>query len=87
LRINTLALAVRLPVMYASREYLEAAGLLSYGPNFVDLYRRGADYVSKNSARGPSRAICRSSSAQAPDDATLTNDLAWFDGQIAALNR
>src|SRR5262249_33425038 len=47
LRINTLALAARLPVMHASRELIEAAGLMSYGPNFVDLYRRTADYVDK----------------------------------------
>jgi putative ABC transport system substrate-binding protein len=47
LRINTLALAARLPVMHASREYLEAAGLMSYGPNFPDLYRRAAEYVDK----------------------------------------
>jgi putative tryptophan/tyrosine transport system substrate-binding protein len=47
LRINTLALAARLPVMHASREHLEAAGLISYGPNFPDLYRRAAEYVDK----------------------------------------
>jgi putative ABC transport system substrate-binding protein len=47
LRINTLALAARLPVMHASREFIEAAGLMSYGPNFVDLYRRAGDYVDK----------------------------------------
>jgi putative ABC transport system substrate-binding protein len=47
LRINTLALAARLPVMHGSREYLEAAGLMSYGPNFPDLYRRAAEYVDK----------------------------------------
>jgi putative tryptophan/tyrosine transport system substrate-binding protein len=47
LRINTLALAARLPVMHASRELIEAAGLMSYGPNFVDLYRRVGDYVDK----------------------------------------
>ena len=47
LRINTLALAARLPVMHASREYIEAAGLMSYGPNFPDLYRRAGDYVDK----------------------------------------
>ena len=46
-RINTLALGVRLPVMHASREHIEAAGLMSYGPNFVDLYRRAGDYVDK----------------------------------------
>jgi len=47
LRINTLALAARLPVMHASREFIEAAGLISYGPNFPELYRRTADYVDK----------------------------------------
>ena len=47
LRINTLALAARLPGMHASRELIEAAGLMSYGPNFVDLYRRAGDYVDK----------------------------------------
>ena len=29
------------------REYVEAGGLMSYGPNFPDLYRRAADYVDK----------------------------------------
>jgi putative tryptophan/tyrosine transport system substrate-binding protein len=33
--------------MHASREFIEAAGLMSYGPNFPDLYRRTADYVDK----------------------------------------
>ena len=47
LRINTLALGARLPTMHASREFIEAAGLMSYGPNFRDLNRRAADYVDK----------------------------------------
>jgi len=47
LRINTLALGARLPVMHASREQIEAAGLMSYGPNFMDMYRRAGDYVDK----------------------------------------
>jgi putative ABC transport system substrate-binding protein len=47
LRINTLALAARLPVMHPGREFIEAAGLMSYGPNFLDLYRRVGDYVDK----------------------------------------
>ena len=33
--------------MHGSREFIEAAGLMSYGPNFPDLYRRTADYVDK----------------------------------------
>ena len=50
-RINTLALAARLPTMYGERTYIEAGGLMSYGANFPDLFRRAADYVDKISAR------------------------------------
>jgi putative ABC transport system substrate-binding protein len=46
-RINTLALAARLPTMQGVREYVEAGGLMSYGPNIADGYRRAADYVDK----------------------------------------
>jgi putative tryptophan/tyrosine transport system substrate-binding protein len=47
IRINTLALGERLPVMHGYREYVEAGGLMSYGPNYPDLFRRAADYVDK----------------------------------------
>ena len=33
--------------MFGSSEYVEAGGLMSYGPNFPDLYRRTADFVDK----------------------------------------
>ena len=46
-QINTLALIARLPTIYLVREYVEAGGLMSYGPNFPDLFRRAADYVDK----------------------------------------
>jgi putative tryptophan/tyrosine transport system substrate-binding protein len=46
-RINTLAQGARLPTMYGVREYVEAGGLMSYGPNLVNQYRRAADYVDK----------------------------------------
>jgi putative tryptophan/tyrosine transport system substrate-binding protein len=46
-RINTLALAARLPQMHGVREYVEVGGLMSYGPNVPDLWRRAADYVDK----------------------------------------
>ena len=46
-RINTLALGARLPTMHGSREFVETAGLMSYGPNWPDLFRRAADYVDK----------------------------------------
>jgi ABC-type uncharacterized transport system substrate-binding protein len=47
IRINTLAMAARLPTMHGAREYVEAGGLMSYGPNFPDLFRRAAEYVDK----------------------------------------
>jgi len=38
----------RLPVIYDTRESVEeAGGLMSYGPNFLDMYRRSATYVNK----------------------------------------
>jgi len=40
-------MGARLPTIYSSREYVEAGGLMSYGPNFPDLFRRAADYVDK----------------------------------------
>jgi putative ABC transport system substrate-binding protein len=46
-RINTLALGARLPTMHGFREYVESAGLMSYGPNLPDGFRRAADYVDK----------------------------------------
>jgi putative tryptophan/tyrosine transport system substrate-binding protein len=46
-RIHTLAMGVRLPTMYASRDYVEAGGLMSYGTNYADLFRRAAEYVDK----------------------------------------
>jgi putative ABC transport system substrate-binding protein len=33
--------------MHGTREYVTAGGLMSYGPNYPDLYRRAADYVDK----------------------------------------
>jgi putative ABC transport system substrate-binding protein len=47
IRINTLALGMELPTMYNVREFVEAGGLMSYGPNFLDLYRRAADFADK----------------------------------------
>jgi ABC-type uncharacterized transport system substrate-binding protein len=46
-RINTLAQGARLPTIFNYREFVEAGGLMSYGPNFPDLFRRAADYVDK----------------------------------------
>jgi putative ABC transport system substrate-binding protein len=46
-RIITLALATRLPTSFAIEDDVESGGLMSYGPNFLDQYRRAADYVDK----------------------------------------
>jgi putative tryptophan/tyrosine transport system substrate-binding protein len=46
-RISILALGARLPTMHTFREYVEVGGLMSYGPNFPDLFRRAAGYVDK----------------------------------------
>jgi ABC-type uncharacterized transport system substrate-binding protein len=45
--VNILAVAARLPTMHGLREYVEAGGLMSYGANTPDLFRRAADYVDK----------------------------------------
>jgi len=47
LRINTLALGARLPTMHGTREQVDAGGLISYGTNLTDLFRRAGDYVDK----------------------------------------
>jgi putative ABC transport system substrate-binding protein len=46
-RINTLALGARLPTMHAVRSFVGAGGLLSYGADYTDLFRRSAEYVDK----------------------------------------
>jgi ABC-type uncharacterized transport system substrate-binding protein len=60
-RITTLALAARLPTVSSAREYVEAEGLMSYGPNFPNLFRRAAEFVDKI-LRGTNRPTSRSSS-------------------------
>ena len=47
IRINILTLGARLPTVHGSREVVEVGGLVSYGPNLPDLFRRAADYVDK----------------------------------------
>jgi putative ABC transport system substrate-binding protein len=46
-RINILAIGEKLPTMNSFREYVQAGGLISYGPNFPDLFRRSGDFVNK----------------------------------------
>jgi len=47
IRINILAAAAGLPTIFNNRTFVESGGLMSYGPNFPDLYRRAADLIDK----------------------------------------
>jgi putative tryptophan/tyrosine transport system substrate-binding protein len=42
-----LALSARLPTIFFERDYVDAGGLMSYGPNRSDMFRRAAEYVDK----------------------------------------
>jgi len=46
-RLAELAVKHRLPGSYEDRQYVDAGGLMSYGPNFPDLFRRSASYVDR----------------------------------------
>src|SRR5262249_43713596 len=46
-RINTLAVGAHLPTMYAARNFVEQGGLMAYGSNNTELFRRAGDYVDK----------------------------------------
>ncbi|MGC2711917.1 MAG: ABC transporter substrate-binding protein [Pseudolabrys sp.] len=41
------ALGERLPTIFSTRDFVKAGGLMSYGPNYSDLFRHSADYVDK----------------------------------------
>ncbi|WP_426613827.1 ABC transporter substrate-binding protein [Bradyrhizobium sp. McL0616] len=47
IQINALALDARLPTLHGQRGYVEAGGLMSYGADIPDLFRRAGDYVDK----------------------------------------
>jgi len=47
MRILTFALSTRLPMIFSTRDFVRSGGLMSYGPNYVDLFRRAADYVNR----------------------------------------
>ncbi len=46
-RILTFALSSRLPMIYSTRDFVQTGGLMSYGPSYVDLFRRAGDYVHR----------------------------------------
>src|SRR5262249_14106315 len=47
IRVNSLALGLRLPTIAWFRDFPVAGGLMSYGPNLPSLFRRAAEYVDK----------------------------------------
>ena len=47
IRLADLAAKNRVPAMYVLREYMDAGGLMSYGPITLELFRRAATYVDK----------------------------------------
>jgi putative ABC transport system substrate-binding protein len=47
IRIQTFALAARLPTISTGRDQIEAGGLVSYGPNIPDQFRRAAEFVDR----------------------------------------
>jgi len=46
-KLAELAVKSRMSAIYADKDYVEAGGLMSYGPSLADLYRRAASYVDK----------------------------------------
>ena len=46
-KILETAIAAKIPTMFGFREFVDAGGLMSYGPNFSDLFRRAADFTDK----------------------------------------
>jgi len=47
MHVITLALDAQLPTMFSTRDLVQAGGLMSYGPNFEDMFRRAAEFVDK----------------------------------------
>jgi putative ABC transport system substrate-binding protein len=46
-QIHLLSMTAKVPAIYNAREHSEAGGLIAYGPNFADLYRRAASFVDR----------------------------------------
>ena len=46
-QITSLAAEIRLPAMYETRDFIDAGGLMLYGPSLEDLYRNAATFADK----------------------------------------
>jgi len=60
-RLVDLAAKNRLPAVYPAREFVDAGGLMAYGSDLADSFRRAATYVDKNFSRVRSPPTCPSS--------------------------
>ena len=70
-QLAELALKYRLASFFSAKENVHAEGLMSYGPNFDDLARRGANYVTESS-RARSLPTCRSSSRPSSSSSSIS---------------
>jgi len=79
-QIVSLAASSRLPAMYQAREFVDAGGLMSYGPNLPDLFRRTATYVDK--------ILKGAKPADLPvEQPTKFVDLGWLDALTALVDQ
>jgi putative tryptophan/tyrosine transport system substrate-binding protein len=46
-RVLTLALGARLPTVFSTNDFVRGGGFISYGPSYIERFRRAADYVDK----------------------------------------
>jgi hypothetical protein len=67
-RIAELALAVRLPAVSVSRDWVEARGLVSYGGSLLDAHRRAAAYACGTEEADGAKAVAAAWAAPCPDD-------------------
>ena len=61
----------RLPAIFPQNEFVEDGGLMSYAPNYADLFRRAATYVDKI-LKGAKPSICRSSSQPSSNSSSIS---------------
>ncbi len=55
MRITALALSTRLPTIFSGRDFVQAGGLMSYGPDYPALFRRAGRLCRQDSARDEAR--------------------------------
>ena len=79
-QITELAAKHRLPAIYASREYIDAGGLIAYAAHYPDLYRRAATYVDKTFKAPAGRPAGRAADQAGNCGQSQSGEGAWPDG-------